>query len=51
MIDKSNTTLLAATPGDEISEAFAKEYIKANGYDASMVKLVRVNGQILVIRR
>jgi hypothetical protein len=48
---KENETLLAATPDDEISEAMAKEYIKANGYTADTVKLVKTDGQIRVIRR
>lgn len=44
-------TQLFAAPRSELSEEEAKEYIKANGYDASTVKLVRVGEQISVIRR
>lgn len=42
---------LFAAPDDELSVAEAKEYLKANGYDASTVRLVKADGQIRAIRR
>lgn len=46
----SGTPLFAA-PSDDLTISRAKEYIKEQGYTADEVKLVKCDGQILVIKK